>query len=156
MIKLADFKYEAQWHKKKIKHVLFCSLILFSFIVINAKNIAGENMNDINKNLYKIILKYSDDEDQEPISVGMVLITKEHILEAKPIDSPYKELLIEIVSLIDKEPFLHLDAHPPSEKGRVPAEQLSRIVKKSDPEYAAAVEQTLENTYSFIVVRNNE
>jgi len=137
--------------------LVFIGLILLLSILTMIKSARGEDMIHANNNsLHKISLKYSDDEDQEPVFVGMVMITREHALEAKPSDSPYKELLMEIVGLIDKEPFLHLDASPPTEKGRTPAEQFSRIVKKSDPEYAVAVEQTFENTYGFVVIRNSD
>ena len=137
--------------------LVFIGIALLLSILIMIKSARGEDMIQANNNsLRKISLKYSDDEDQEPVFVGMVTITREHALKAEPIDSPYKEFLMEIVGLIDKEPFLHLDASSPTEKGRTPAEQFSRIVKKSDSEYATAVEQTFENTYDFVVIRSSD
>ncbi|OQY11431.1 MAG: hypothetical protein B6I30_06800 [Desulfobacteraceae bacterium 4572_187] len=102
---------------------------------------------------YKIELMYLEDEDQEPVYVGYVIITEKHHLEAYPISSSFEDRFVEIVSRLECLDILHIDSPPMDDTEIEPYELFSRIVKKSDNNYIDAVIYNLEHPYGFIQVQ---
>ena len=97
---------------------------------------------------HAISLRYLPEEAQRAVYIGRLVVDDKHMVAAEPANAELGPYMKELADEINAMNVLHVDDMPPDAK---PFESWSRIVKRGDRDFVAALTTMLTERYGFEV-----